>query len=100
MGDYEPRQGIERSVVYRPRVVDAELAARLGATGAVGIEGPRGCGKTETARQAARSEVRLDVDDAARTVGAASIPIGTAGPLSSQSSRAGDTASAVRTGSL
>ena len=33
------------------------------------IEGPRGCGKTETARQAAASEVRLDVDDEARAAG-------------------------------
>ena len=54
---------------YRSRVADSELAARLAATGAVVIEGPRGCGKTETARQAAASEVRLDVDDQARAAG-------------------------------
>lgn len=54
---------------YRPRLADAELAAHLAATGAVVIEGPRGCGKTETARQAAASEVRLDVDDEARAAG-------------------------------
>ncbi len=30
------------------------------------IEGPKACGKTETARQKAKSEVLLDVDDAAR----------------------------------
>ena len=54
---------------YRPRVADSELTARLAATGAVVIEGPRGCGKTETARQAAVSEVRLDVDDEARAAG-------------------------------
>jgi len=41
----------------------------LAATGAVLIEGPRGCGKTETARRAAASEVRLDVDDSARSAG-------------------------------
>ncbi|MEO6208353.1 MAG: DUF4143 domain-containing protein [Candidatus Limnocylindrales bacterium] len=58
-----------RSAGYRPRYADGELAARLGATGAVLIEGPRGCGKTETARQVARSEVRLDVDDEARAAG-------------------------------
>lgn len=51
---------------YRPRVVDAELQARLRATGAVLIEGPRACGKTATARQAAQSEVLLDVDSGAR----------------------------------
>ncbi len=51
---------------YRPRTVDAELAGALGAAGAVLLEGPRGCGKTATARQAAASEVRFDVDDNAR----------------------------------
>lgn len=45
---------------YRPRVLDTELAQSLRAIGAVVIEGPKACGKTETARQAARSEVRLD----------------------------------------
>lgn len=54
-------------VSYRTRIVDAELTARLEATGAVLIEGPRGCGKTETARRAALSEVRLDIDDEARS---------------------------------
>lgn len=54
---------------YRPRIADGELTARLAATGAVLIGGPRCCGKTETARKAAASEVRLDVDDEARTAG-------------------------------
>jgi predicted AAA+ superfamily ATPase len=53
-------------MAYQPRVVDAELAARLTATGAVVIEGPRACGKTATARQVAASEVLLDVDANAR----------------------------------
>jgi uncharacterized protein len=47
-------------------MVDAELRESLASAGAVLIEGPRACGKTETARQAARSEVLLDVDPAAR----------------------------------
>lgn len=51
---------------YRPRVVDAELIARLEALGAVLIEGPKACGKTLTARQVAASEVLLDVDANAR----------------------------------
>lgn len=51
---------------YRPRVADQELAARLASTGAVVIEGPKGCGKTATARQLAASEVLLDVDENAR----------------------------------
>jgi len=57
-------------VPYQPRVVDAELAASLESTGAVLIEGPKACGKTETARQAARSEVLLDVDVRARQAAA------------------------------
>jgi uncharacterized protein len=51
---------------YRSRVVDAELRERLGARGAVLIEGPKACGKTETARQVAASEVLLDIDVNAR----------------------------------
>lgn len=51
---------------YRSRVVDEELRKRLQTTGAVLIEGPKACGKTETARQVAVSEVLLDVDAAAR----------------------------------
>jgi predicted AAA+ superfamily ATPase len=53
-------------VPYRPRIVDAELAARLASTGAVVIEGPKACGKTATARQLAASEALLDVDVNAR----------------------------------
>ena len=51
---------------YRPRIVDLELRQALGAIGAVLVEGPKGCGKTETARQVANSEVLLDVDAQAR----------------------------------
>ena len=47
---------------YRPRVVDDELADRLGSAGAVLIEGPRACGKTATGRRRAASEVLLDLD--------------------------------------
>lgn len=53
-------------MAYVPRVADSELKARLKATGAVLVEGPKACGKTETARQVAKSEVLLDVDRAAR----------------------------------
>jgi len=45
---------------YHPRVIDAALTASLEAAGAVVIEGPKACGKTETARRVARSEVRVD----------------------------------------
>lgn len=39
---------------------------RLASTGAVVIEGPKACGKTETARRIAASEVLLDIDSNAR----------------------------------
>ena len=48
---------------YLPRVVEAELALLLQATGAVLIEGPKACGKTETGRHLAASEVLLDLDE-------------------------------------
>lgn len=51
---------------YLPRHVDLELAERLAASGVVVIEGPKACGKTETARQRAASEVLLDTDANAR----------------------------------
>ena len=51
---------------YRARLADHELRQRLGAAGAVVIEGPKACGKTATARRAAASEVLLDVDANAR----------------------------------
>ena len=51
---------------YKPRVVDGELSERLESAGAVLIEGPKACGKTETARQLAASEVLLDIDQNAR----------------------------------
>lgn len=53
-------------MTYLPRVVDSELEARLAAAGAVVIEGPKACGKTETARQRTASSVLLDVDENAR----------------------------------
>ena len=55
---------------YQSRVVDQELAALLGAAGAVLLEGPKACGKTVTARQVAASEVLLDVDAGAREAAA------------------------------
>lgn len=53
-------------VAYLPRIVDRELKDLLAALGAVLLEGPKACGKTETARQVARSEVLLDIDANAR----------------------------------
>ncbi|MDR1635262.1 MAG: DUF4143 domain-containing protein [Bifidobacteriaceae bacterium] len=47
---------------YIGRVADAQLGERLGRVGAVLVEGVKGCGKTETARRVAASEVALDLD--------------------------------------
>jgi predicted AAA+ superfamily ATPase len=55
---------------YHPRIADQELRNRLETSGAVLIEGPKACGKTETARQAVASEVLLDVDQRARAAAA------------------------------
>ena len=55
---------------YLKRAVDGELTRRLAANGAVLIEGPKACGKTETARRQAASEVLLDIDLAAREAAA------------------------------
>ncbi|MGL5824591.1 MAG: ATP-binding protein, partial [Nocardioides sp.] len=52
---------------YFPRIADQELAARLQVMGAVLIEGPKGCGKTATASQVAKTIIRLDEDPAARS---------------------------------
>jgi predicted AAA+ superfamily ATPase len=43
--------------------MDKSLKKRLRSFGAVLIEGTKGCGKTETAKQAAESVARLDVDE-------------------------------------
>ena len=51
---------------YVTRIADYELERRLKASGAVLVEGAKACGKTETARQVANSEVLLDVDRTAR----------------------------------
>lgn len=51
---------------YWPRVIDAVLDQRMASSAAVLIEGPKACGKTETASQRAASMARLDVDEDAR----------------------------------
>jgi len=54
--DTGPAVGVE----YRARLIDASVAEALETAGAVVIEGPRACGKTMTALNAARSYVFLD----------------------------------------
>jgi len=51
---------------YHKRFVDHTLAERLSDSGAVLIVGPKGCGKTETAKQMARSSARFDTDEQVR----------------------------------
>jgi predicted AAA+ superfamily ATPase len=45
---------------YRKRIVDSLLERQLAASGAVLIRGVKGCGKTETARHRAKSEIAID----------------------------------------
>lgn len=52
---------------YLPRIADGELRRRMSSSGAVLIEGPKACGKTETAAQLAATRFTLDIDAAART---------------------------------
>ena len=45
---------------YRPRILDEILKQELEAMGAVLLEGPKACGKTTTAEQAAGSVIYMD----------------------------------------
>ena len=45
---------------YRKRIVDSLLMDKLEAKGAVVIEGPKWCGKTTTASQFSKSDIRID----------------------------------------
>ncbi len=47
---------------YIPRIIDQELKESLEAAGAVLIRGPKACGKSETARQQAKSTLQVDTD--------------------------------------
>ncbi|MDR0939964.1 MAG: DUF4143 domain-containing protein [Mediterranea sp.] len=48
------------TTVYKKRIADRMLSDKLEAMGAVLIEGPKGCGKTTTAEQQARSVLYMD----------------------------------------
>src|SRR5680860_1091570 len=52
---------------YRPRVADQELARKMSAIGAILIEGPKACGKTETASRVAKTIIQFDKDEVARS---------------------------------
>jgi predicted AAA+ superfamily ATPase len=47
---------------YLPRFADKAIEEKLESSGAVLIRGPKGCGKTYTAEQAANSEILVDTD--------------------------------------
>lgn len=44
---------------YRPRLIDEEIDEYLEMIGAILIEGPKWCGKTTTAEQHAKSNIKL-----------------------------------------
>jgi predicted AAA+ superfamily ATPase len=48
---------------YRKRISDIELQRKLGASGAVLIRGAKACGKTESAKQLAKSIIHIDRDE-------------------------------------
>jgi len=47
-------------MAYYPRIVEIEIEQKLSASGAVLIKGPKSCGKTETAKQFAKSILQVD----------------------------------------
>ncbi len=48
---------------YKKRIIDAQFDLRMEALGAVQIKGPKGCGKTTTAKQKAKSIVEFQDED-------------------------------------
>jgi uncharacterized protein len=55
-----PSRRSTRAQSYRPRVLDVELDERASEFAAIAVEGPKGVGKTETARRRANTEFLLD----------------------------------------
>ena len=49
-------------MTYKTRLIEGDLVAKLQASGAVLIKGPKSCGKTETAKQFAKSILETDRD--------------------------------------
>jgi uncharacterized protein len=47
---------------YIKRIIEEDLLEKLSASGAVLIKGPKSCGKTETAKQFAKSLLEMDRD--------------------------------------
>jgi len=61
-------------VDYQRRIVDQQVVDQLGAAGALLIRGPKGCGKTETGRFHASSEIEVD-DSPAVKIAMSSDPV-------------------------
>ena len=59
---------IQRVASYTPRIADQELKRKLASASTVVIEGPKGCGKTSTASQVAKTAVFFDRDANARRI--------------------------------
>ena len=53
----------EVSMSYYPRIIETEIGQKLKASGALLIKGPKSCGKTETAKQFAKSILQVDRDE-------------------------------------
>jgi predicted AAA+ superfamily ATPase len=53
---------------YYSRIVDDELKTKLRIAGAVVIYGPKACGKSETAKQLAKSRLQVDSDENVETL--------------------------------
>jgi hypothetical protein len=50
-------------MTYYSRIVEKEIERKLNASGALLIKGPKSCGKTETAKQFAKSILQVDRDE-------------------------------------
>ena len=50
-------------MIYKERITDSELQRKLSASGAVLIRGPKACGKTQSAKQLAKSVLNVDRDE-------------------------------------
>lgn len=50
-------------MIYKDRITDSELQRKLSASGAVLIRGPKACGKTQSAKQLAKSVLNVDRDE-------------------------------------
>jgi uncharacterized protein len=56
------------SMTYLARLVNKELESKLNASAAVLIVGPKSCGKSETAKQYAKSVIQMDIDRQVSTI--------------------------------